>query len=168
MAYSAPFHYVKITEENKIPIFSFKSAHSFLSLYSVCQSLSRVQLFPTLVDCSPPGCSFHGDSAGKHTGVGCHALLQGIFPTQALNPGLLHWQADSSPLAAPAEPISIYLHTHICYFIGYVPLWVIAKYWIQSPALSSESLWLIYLILEQCVSVTLMGFPSGSVLKHLP
>ena len=24
------------------------------------------------------------------TGVGCHALLQGIFPTQGLNPGLLH------------------------------------------------------------------------------
>ena len=31
------------------------------------------------------------------TGVGCHFLLQGIFPTQGLNPHLwrpLHWQAD--------------------------------------------------------------------------
>ena len=28
------------------------------------------------------------DSPGKNTGVGCHALLQGIFPTQGLNPGL--------------------------------------------------------------------------------
>ena len=27
---------------------------------------------------------------GKSTGVGCHFLLQGIFPTQGLNPGLLH------------------------------------------------------------------------------
>ena len=27
---------------------------------------------------------------GKNTGVGCHALLYGIFPTQGLNPGLLH------------------------------------------------------------------------------
>ena len=26
----------------------------------------------------------------KNTGVGCHALLQGIFPTQGLNPGVLH------------------------------------------------------------------------------
>ena len=26
----------------------------------------------------------------KNTGVGSHALLQGIFPTQGLNPGLLH------------------------------------------------------------------------------
>ena len=34
------------------------------------------------MDCSPPGCSVHGDSPGKNIGVGCHALLQGIFPTQ--------------------------------------------------------------------------------------
>ena len=34
--------------------------------------------------------SVHGDSPGKHTGVGSHALLQGIFPTQGSNPGLLH------------------------------------------------------------------------------
>ena len=27
---------------------------------------------------------------GKNTGVGCHSLLQGIFPTQELNPALLH------------------------------------------------------------------------------
>ena len=42
------------------------------------------------VDCSPPDSSVHGDSPGKNTGVGCHALLQGIFPTQGSNPGLLH------------------------------------------------------------------------------
>ena len=29
-------------------------------------------------------------STGKNTGLGCHALLQGIFPTQGLNPGLPH------------------------------------------------------------------------------
>ena len=43
-----------------------------------------------LMDCSPPGSSAHGDAPGKNTGVGCHALLQGVFPTQGLNPGLLH------------------------------------------------------------------------------
>ena len=37
-----------------------------------------------------PGFSVHGDSPGKNTGVGCHALLQGIFPTQASNLGLPH------------------------------------------------------------------------------
>ena len=38
----------------------------------------------------PPGSSVHGDSPGENTRVGCHALLQGIFPTQELNPGLPH------------------------------------------------------------------------------
>jgi len=42
------------------------------------------------MDCSPPGSPVHRDSPGKNTGVGCHALLQGIFPTQGLNSGLLH------------------------------------------------------------------------------
>ena len=32
------------------------------------------------------------DFPGKDTGVGCHFLLQGIFPTQGSNPGLLHWR----------------------------------------------------------------------------
>ena len=40
--------------------------------------------------CSPPGFSAHRDSPGKNTRVGCHALLQGIFPTQGSNPGLPH------------------------------------------------------------------------------
>ena len=30
------------------------------------------------------------DSSGKSTGVGCHALLQEIFPTKGSNPSLLH------------------------------------------------------------------------------
>ena len=42
--------------------------------------------------CSPPGSSVHGDSPGENTGVDCHALLQGIFPTQGSNPGLLHYR----------------------------------------------------------------------------
>ena len=41
-------------------------------------------------DGSPPGSSVYGDSLGKNTGVSCHVLLQGIFPIQGLNPGLLH------------------------------------------------------------------------------
>ena len=42
------------------------------------------------------------DSPGKNTGVGCHFLLQGIFPTQGSNPcllPLLHCQADALPLS---------------------------------------------------------------------
>ena len=47
------------------------------------------------------------DSLGKNTGVGRHALLQGIFLIQGLNPyvlGLLRWQAGSLPLVSPGKP----------------------------------------------------------------
>ena len=50
-----------------------------------CVLCLAAQLCPTLYDpmgYSPPGSSVHGASPGKNTGVGCHALLQGIFPTQ--------------------------------------------------------------------------------------
>ena len=44
------------------------------------------------MDCSPPDSSVHGDSPGKTTGMGCHALLQRIFPIQESNPGLPHFR----------------------------------------------------------------------------
>ena len=58
-----------------------------------CVLCLAAQSCPTLCDpkdCSPPGSSVHGDSLGKNTRVGCHAFLQGIFPTQGLNSGLPH------------------------------------------------------------------------------
>ena len=48
-----------------------------------------VQSCPTLwnpMDCNPPGSSVHADSPGKNTGVGCHAFLQGTFPTRGIEP----------------------------------------------------------------------------------
>ena len=54
------------------------------------------------VDCNPPGSFCPWDFPGKNTEVGCHFLLQGIFPTQGSNLHLLcllHWQADSWPLS---------------------------------------------------------------------
>ena len=53
------------------------------------------QSCPTLydfLDCSPPGSSDPWDSPGKNIGVGGHSLLQGIFPIQEFNPGLLHFR----------------------------------------------------------------------------
>ena len=44
------------------------------------------------MDCSLPGSSVHGTFSGKSTGVGCHFLLKGIFPTHGSNPGLPHWK----------------------------------------------------------------------------
>ena len=69
--------------------------------------LSHVQHFATLWTIAPRFLCPWGFS-GKNTGVGCHFLLQGIFPTQRSNPRLLHWQVDSLPrshLVSPYEKI---------------------------------------------------------------
>ena len=61
------------------------------------------------MDCSLPGSSVHGDSPGKN-GVGCCALLQGIFPAQGSNPCLLHLlhsQVGSLLLEEPGKPKSV-------------------------------------------------------------
>ena len=82
--------------------------HIFLCIKScmhacsvMSHSLQPHGLSPTRLLCS-------WDSLSKNTGVDCHFLLQGIFPTQESNPylcNLLHWQADSLPLVPPGKPI---------------------------------------------------------------
>ena len=42
------------------------------------------------MDCSLPSSSVHGIPWGQNTGVGSLSLIQGIFPTQGLNPVLPH------------------------------------------------------------------------------
>ena len=68
-----------------------------------------------LILCNPMDCSLPGscpwDSPGKNAGVYCHALVQGIFPTQGSNPHLLHllhWQVGSLPLMPPGKPSLIH------------------------------------------------------------
>ena len=57
------------------------------------------------MDCSPPDPSVHGDSPGMNTGMGCHALLQGIFPIQGSNAGLLHCRRILYQLNYQGSPI---------------------------------------------------------------
>ena len=83
---------------------------------------------------APLSMGFSWDSPGKNTGVGCPGLLQGIFPTQGSNPGLihlLHWQTDSLTQAPPgmsklAFPDTyIYLSIiHLCFiYMCGLPRW---------------------------------------------
>ena len=51
------------------------------------KSLSRVRFFTT-PGLQPTRLLHPWDFLGKSTGMGCHFLLEGIFPTQGLNPGL--------------------------------------------------------------------------------
>ena len=44
-------------------------------------------------------------SPGKNTGMGCHALIHGIFPAQGWNPGLLHCRRILNHLSHQGRPI---------------------------------------------------------------
>ena len=55
---------------------------------SIGSSLNGINL-RDVISIESPSLLCPWDSPGKHTGVGGHALLQGIFPTQGSNPGHL-------------------------------------------------------------------------------
>ena len=119
-----------------------------LSEVCVLSCFTHVQLGDPL-DCNLLGSSVHGDSAGKKTGVGCHVLLQGIFPTQGSNPSLLyllHWQVGSLPLAPPGKPtcwslVSFFLFLLESGFLGgnpgsmchMTPLWELLRGSLPTP-----------------------------------
>ena len=65
---------------------------------SESERLCCVQLFVT------PGTIRPWNSPGQNTGVGSLSILQGIFPTQGLNPGLLHCMWDSLPAEPQGKP----------------------------------------------------------------
>ena len=54
-------------------------------------------------NCNPPGSSVQGIFQARILEY-YYFLLQGIFLTQRLNPCLLHWLVDSSPLVPPRKP----------------------------------------------------------------
>ena len=78
-----------------------------INKYMYAAAPKSLQLCLTLcnpVDYSLPGSSVHGESPGKNTGLGCHALLQGIFPTQELNWDLLHYRPILYQLSYQGSP----------------------------------------------------------------
>ena len=64
----------------------------------VSDSLRSHGLYPTRLLCP-------WNSPGKNTGVVCCSLLQGIFPTQGSNPGLLHCRQILYHLSHKGSPI---------------------------------------------------------------
>ena len=68
---------------------------TFMYIYILCCVLLAQSCLSLCdpMDCSPSGSSVYGihqASPGRNIGVGCHALLQGIFLTQGSNLGLMH------------------------------------------------------------------------------
>ena len=64
------------------------------------------------IDRNPPGSSVHGDSPGKNTEGGCHALLQGNLPNPGIEPRSLALQADSSPSEPPGKNLHLTNHKY--------------------------------------------------------
>ena len=76
--------------------------------------LSRVWLFVT--PWTEPIRFLHPwNFTGKNTGVCCRFLLQGIFPSQGLNPHLLHWQVNSLPLSHQGSHFSYCIFPNTAY-----------------------------------------------------
>ena len=87
----------------------------------ILHMFSRAWLFRDLRGCSLPGSSVHRISQAR---ILEYFILQGIFPTQGLNPcflSLLHCQADSLPLSHQESPhllnkISIIIKVSLSYW----------------------------------------------------
>ena len=82
------------TQELKPHLLCFLQYRGIFTLWPIREVLSNAVFSHSVMwlcdpmNCSLPGSSAHGDSPGKNNGVGRHALLQGIFPTQGSNPSL--------------------------------------------------------------------------------
>ena len=64
------------------------------------------QVCLTLCYCNLPGSSVHGDSPGKNTGVGCHALLPRGLPNSGIKPRSPALQVDSLQFEPPGNPMN--------------------------------------------------------------
>ena len=87
------------------------------------------------------------DSPGKNTEVACHALLQGIFPTHGVNPGLLHCRLILYCLSHEASKLGTYFKCRVVTrksrFLWYGMIITVA---ISAVACSSE-------IFEMCLKL---------------
>ena len=98
---------------------------------------------------------------GKNTGVGCHFLLQRIFPTKGSNPHLLcllQWQADSLPLSYLG---SSYICIYVC---GYIFFFIFIFHYGLSQ--DSEASSLYYTVGPCCLSILYMHQFTSANSKH--
>ena len=96
---------------NKQKVQHLRCFLTFLALaFCACMQTKSLQLCLTLwtVACQAP---LSMGFSRLDTGVGCHALLQGIFPTQGSKLHLLHWQVGSLPLVSPRKPLTFWVDT---------------------------------------------------------
>ena len=82
-----------VLDQSRLLIFTPQKSRQLSKTHNfkkTCESCSECPALCNPMNYSLPGSSVHGDSPGRNIVTGCHALFQGIFPTQGLNPGVLH------------------------------------------------------------------------------
>ena len=108
---AAEYHSIHLPDSGQVTSFLFFWSYNWGS--GMLHDLPKIenlvvlvtQSSPTLCDPMDPSrllCPW--DSPGKNTGMGCHSLLQGIFPTQGLNPGLLRFRQILYHLSHQGSP----------------------------------------------------------------
>ena len=128
------------------------------------------------------------DSPGKNTGVGCHALLQGIFSTQGLNPGLphcrqilYHLRPQGSPFLPDAimSPSTRWCSTPTGPFSGPSAYHCWPSVWCDKLCGPPQLLWLESVLLRKYLSMCHsfrvpgvwaggLGWSSGSFYRCIP
>ena len=88
MSFFFPLFTLVCSKSISVAVYDLIHRHYIFMRACMLSHSSCIQLCDSM-DCRLPGSSVHGDSPSKNTGVSCHALLQGIFTTQRLNPCLL-------------------------------------------------------------------------------
>ena len=82
----------------------FKCAVGYVTIY-VCQNLQWSERCSVMSDSLwPHGLYSPWNSPGQNTAVSSHSLLQGIFPTQGLNPSFLHCRRILYQLSHQGNP----------------------------------------------------------------
>ena len=108
------------------------------------------------------------DFPGKNIGLGCHFLLQGIFPTRGSNLHLLPWQVDSLPLSHLGShvPVTLRIKPEVLTLISKVLTYLACGYLSISLHHSFPNSFCYGLVLEHpeaffCLIAFVVAIPLG-------
>ena len=98
------------------------------------------------------------DSPGKNTGVGCHALLQKVFPTEGSNPGLAHCRQILYLLSQQGSNI-LFIHSFVNRYLDCSVSWFL---WMML-----QVMWECKYLFKILISIPLNTHPKVGMLDNI-